>query len=43
MKDNINPKHYAASDYTEDNIIWALACVKDLLKRMPSETEGKNA
>lgn len=34
---------YAASDYTEDNIIWALACVKDLLKRMPSETEAEDA
>ena len=30
---------YAAADCTEDNIIWALACVKALLKKMPSETE----
>ena len=28
---------YAAADCTEDNISWALACVKDLLKKMPSE------
>lgn len=34
---------YAATDFTEDNISWALACVKDLLKKMPSEMEGKNA
>ncbi|WP_118898639.1 DUF3310 domain-containing protein [Neisseria lactamica] len=27
---------YAATDCTEDNISWALACVKDLLKKMPS-------
>ncbi|HFC8549640.1 TPA: DUF3310 domain-containing protein [Neisseria lactamica] len=30
---------YTATDYTEDNISWAAACVKDLLKKMPSETE----
>lgn len=34
---------YAATDCTEDNISWAIACVKDLLKKMPSETEGENA
>lgn len=30
---------YAAAEYSEDNISWAIACVKDLLKKMPSETE----
>lgn len=30
---------YTATDYTEDNISWATACVKDLLKKMPSEAE----
>lgn len=34
---------YAATDCTEDNISWAIACVKDLLNKMPSEMEGKNA
>lgn len=29
---------YAATDCTEDNISWAIACVKDLLKKMPSES-----
>lgn len=29
----------AATDFTEDNISQAIACVKDLLKKMPSETE----
>ena len=28
---------YAAADCTEDNIRWAIACVKALLKKMPSE------
>ena len=32
-----------ATDYTEDNISWAIACVKDLLKKMPSETEAEDA
>lgn len=27
---------YTAEDCTEDNISWAIACVKDLLKKMPS-------
>nr|DAR14414.1 MAG TPA: nucelotide kinase [Caudoviricetes sp.] len=27
---------YVVADCTEDNISWALACVKDLLKKMPS-------
>lgn len=30
---------YAASEYNEDNISWATACVKALLKEMPPETE----
>ncbi|HEZ3258925.1 TPA: DUF3310 domain-containing protein [Neisseria meningitidis] len=34
---------YAATDCTEDNISWAIACVKDLLKKMPSETEAEDA
>ena len=34
---------YAAADCTEDNISWAIACVKDLLKKMPSETEAEDA
>ena len=34
---------YAAADCTEDDISWAIDCVKDLLKKMPSEMEGKNA
>ncbi|HID8716811.1 TPA: DUF3310 domain-containing protein [Neisseria meningitidis] len=28
---------YAAAEYNEDNISWATACVKALLKEMPSE------
>lgn len=28
---------YAAADGSEDSISWVLACVKDLLKNMPSE------
>lgn len=28
---------YAASEYNEDNISWAIACVKTLLDKMPSE------
>lgn len=30
---------YAAAEYSEDNISWAIACVKTLLAAMPSETE----
>ncbi|MGI1914954.1 DUF3310 domain-containing protein [Neisseria meningitidis] len=30
---------YAAAEYNEDNISWATACVKALLKEMPPETE----
>lgn len=30
---------YAAAEYSEDNISWAIACVKTLLDKMPSETE----
>lgn len=30
---------YAASEYNEDNISWATACVKTLMEKMPSETE----
>ncbi|WP_455512110.1 DUF3310 domain-containing protein [Neisseria lactamica] len=29
---------YAAAEYSEDNISWATACVKALLKQMPSES-----
>lgn len=28
----------AADYYAENNIIWAIACVKDLMKKMPSES-----
>lgn len=34
---------YAAVDCTEDDISWAIDCVKDLLKKMPSETEAEDA
>ena len=37
------PVLYVATDCTEDNISWAIACVKDLLKKMPSETEAEDA
>ncbi|HGO8216499.1 TPA: DUF3310 domain-containing protein [Neisseria meningitidis] len=30
---------YAAAEYNEDNISWAIACVKTLMEKMPSETE----
>ncbi|WP_304675186.1 DUF3310 domain-containing protein [Neisseria polysaccharea] len=30
---------YAAAEYSEDNFAWAIACVKALLEKMPSETE----
>lgn len=33
----------AATDFTEDNISQAIACVEDLLKKMPSETEAEDA
>ncbi|HGP4587185.1 TPA: DUF3310 domain-containing protein [Neisseria meningitidis] len=28
---------YAAAEYNEDNISWAIACVRTLLDKMPSE------
>nr|DAY43341.1 MAG TPA: nucelotide kinase [Caudoviricetes sp.] len=34
---------YAAASGSEDSISWALDCVKDLLKKMPSETEAEDA
>lgn len=34
---------YAAADCSEDNISWALACVKTLLNKMQSETEAEDA
>lgn len=33
----------AATDFTEDNISQAIVCVKDLLKKMPSEMEAEDA
>ncbi len=30
---------HLAAEYDEDNIIWAIACVGELMKQMPSETE----
>ncbi|HEZ0851302.1 TPA: DUF3310 domain-containing protein [Neisseria meningitidis] len=30
---------YAAAEYNEDNISWAIAYVRTLLKKMPPETE----
>lgn len=33
----------AATGFTKDNISRAIACVKDLLKKMPSETEAEDA
>ena len=35
--------YYGNSRDDEDNFAWTLACIKHLLKQMPSETEGKNA
>ena len=34
---------YAAADCKEDDISWAIDCVKELLKKMPSETEAEDA
>ncbi|WP_301673834.1 DUF3310 domain-containing protein [Neisseria blantyrii] len=30
---------YAATEYSEDNISWVIACVGEMLEKMPSETE----
>lgn len=36
----LSAAYYGNNRDSEDNFAWATACVKDLLKKMPSETEG---